>query len=185
MDNVLSQIQSFADNAHGDQKRKYTPDRYIVHPTRVMEICNQYTNDRAVLAAALLHDVLEDTNTKKEDIEDFLKTIMDQNQVQRTIKLVIELTDVYVKNNYPGWNRRKRKSREADRLEKTSPEAQTIKYADIIDNSGEIAAHDPGFAEKFLSECRYLLTRMSKGNAELRQRAIETVQTEIAHLEKS
>src|SRR5688572_6799687 len=139
MDNTISQIRDFADKAHGDQTRRYTPDRYIVHPTRVMEICQQYTNDRAMLAAALLHDVLEDTDVTKDEIEDLLLTVMDHQQAQRTIKLVVELTDIYVKKNFPQMNRRKRKIKEADRLEKTSAEAQTIKYADIIDNSGEIA----------------------------------------------
>ena len=185
MDNTLLQIQAFADKAHGDQTRRYTPDRYIVHPTRVMEICQQYTNDRAVLAAALLHDVLEDTDVTKDNIEDFLRTVMDLHQAQRTIKLVVELTDIYVKKNFPQWNRRKRKALEAERLGKTSPEAQTIKYADIIDNSAEIATHDPEFGEKFLNECRNLLTKMTKGNAELRQRAIDTVHSNIELLKKS
>jgi guanosine-3',5'-bis(diphosphate) 3'-pyrophosphohydrolase len=185
MDNAILQIRDFADKAHGDQTRRYTPDRYIVHPTRVMEICRQYTNDRTMLAAALLHDVLEDTEVTKDNIEDFLRTVMDQQQAQRTIKLVVELTDIYVKKNFPQMNRRKRKIKEADRLGKASPEAQTIKYADIIDNSGEIAAHDPDFAERFLDECRNLLAKMTKGNAELRQRAIDTVQANIAQLKKS
>jgi guanosine-3',5'-bis(diphosphate) 3'-pyrophosphohydrolase len=184
MDQILSQIRDFADRAHGNQTRKYSPDRYIVHPTRVMEICLQYTTDRAVLAAALLHDVLEDTSVNKESLEDFLRSVMDHNQAQRTLKLVIELTDVYVKANYPQWNRRKRKAKEVERLEKTSPEAQTIKYADIIDNSSEIAEHDPDFAELFLHECRNLLKKMTKGNAALRQRAIDTVDVAIGQLKK-
>jgi len=61
MDKVLEQVKDFADKAHGDQLRKYTPDRYIVHPMRVMLICQEYTDDSQILAAALLHDVLEDT----------------------------------------------------------------------------------------------------------------------------
>lgn len=184
MDEVLKQVRNFADQAHGDQTRKYSPDRYIVHPTRVMEICRQYTNDRAVLSAALLHDVLEDTPVKKESIEDFLQTIMDHNDAQRTIKLVVELTDIYTKKNFPGWNRRKRKAKEVERMEKTSAESQTIKYADILDNCGEIAENDPDFANTFLSECRNLLKTMTKGNSELRQRAIDTVDATMAQLKK-
>lgn len=185
MDNILSQIRSFADHAHGDQTRRYSPDRYIVHPTRVMQICQQYTNEPAVLAAALLHDVLEDTPVTKDAIEDFLRTIMEPGQVQRTVQFVVELTDVYVKKNYPQWNRRKRKAKETERLQKVSAEAQTIKYADIIDNSGEIAVHDPEFAEKYLGECRNLLKKMTKGNPELHQRAVDTVFENIAQLKKS
>jgi (p)ppGpp synthase/HD superfamily hydrolase len=58
---ILAAITDFADIAHGSQMRKYTPERYIVHPARVMRLCQEYTDDVTVLAAALLHDVLEDT----------------------------------------------------------------------------------------------------------------------------
>lgn len=178
MDQVLEKIKDFADRAHGEQTRRYSADRYIVHPMRVMEICRQHTNDLAILAAAILHDVLEDTDVKKDEIEDFLRGIMEPSQAQRTLKFVIELTDIYVKKNYPEWNRRKRKNKEADRLSTVSPEAQTIKYADIIDNSGEIATHDPDFALKYLDEASLLLNKMTKGIKQLRERALETVKTE-------
>jgi guanosine-3',5'-bis(diphosphate) 3'-pyrophosphohydrolase len=178
MDRVLTQVRDFADRAHGNQTRRYSADRYIVHPVRVMEICRQHTNDLALLAAAILHDVLEDTEVRKNEMEDFLKEIMEPTAAQRTLQFVIELTDIYVKNNYPQWNRRKRKSKEADRLEKVSAEAQTIKYADIIDNSGEIASHDPDFAKLYLDEATVLLSKMTKGNRQLRERALETVKAE-------
>lgn len=66
-----------------------------------MEICRQYTQDTAILAAALLHDLLEDTPVRKEAMEEFLLSVMDHRQTQRTIKLVVEPTDIYVKANYP------------------------------------------------------------------------------------
>src|SRR5689334_7716319 len=99
MDKILAQIRDFADKAHGNQTRRYSSDRYIIHPIRVLQIVQQYTNDQAMLAAALLHDVIEDTDVTKENIEDFLRTIMDPHQAQRTIKLVVELIDIYVKKN--------------------------------------------------------------------------------------
>ncbi|MBD0255325.1 MAG: metal-dependent phosphohydrolase, partial [Cytophagales bacterium] len=54
METALTTITAFADRAHGQQMRRYTPERYIVHPVRVMELCREYTTDEAVLAAALL-----------------------------------------------------------------------------------------------------------------------------------
>src|SRR6266487_1757727 len=164
METVLEQIKDFADRAHGEQKRKYTPERYIVHPARVMEMCKGYTNDITVLAAALLHDVLEDTPVTKEETKDFLVKVMDIKKADRTVKLIEELTDVFVKSRYPQWNRRKRKSKEEDRLEKTSADSQTIKYADIIDNCVEVVTHDPDFGEKFLAECKALLKKINKGD---------------------
>jgi (p)ppGpp synthase/HD superfamily hydrolase len=180
---VLDKITDFADRAHGAQMRKYEPERYIVHPIRVMKICSEYTTDVQLLAAALLHDVIEDTTTTADDIHLFLLTVMNPADAAATTALVVELTDVYVKKDYPQWNRRTRKAREADRLEQTSPASQTVKYADIIDNCVEIARHDEDdFSEKFLKECRSLLKRINKGDQRLYQRAVVTVDECIVSL---
>jgi guanosine-3',5'-bis(diphosphate) 3'-pyrophosphohydrolase len=182
MEEILEQIRDFADRAHGQQMRKYTPERYIVHPVRVMNLLREYTNDVTMLAAALLHDVIEDTPVKKEDIHAFLLNQMRPEQAERTTRLVVELSDVYVKKDYPQWNRRKRKEKETARLEKTSSDSQTVKYADIIDNSSEIINYDTDFAPLFLYECRAILKRLNKGNPQLYKRAIETVDNCIARL---
>ena len=175
MSPTLSHIISFADQAHGEQLRKYSPERYIVHPVRVMETCRKYTDDIAVLAAAILHDVLEDTAVKKEEIRNFLKDILTQNQADKTIRIVEELTDVFVKSKYPHLNRRQRKSKELERLKKISPEAQTIKYADILDNSIEIAEQDPEFAPVYLKESRNILKQLKNGDAELRSEVMHVL----------
>lgn len=176
MEDVLKKIIEFTDRAHGSQTRKYSPDRYIVHPVRVMDQCRQYSDDIAVLAAALMHDVLEDTPTTKEEMREFLLSIMDEATADRAVDLVVELTDVYVKANYPKMNRRTRKAKERDRIATTSADSQTIKYADIIDNCKEIVREDPDFADVFLRECQQLLQRMDTGNTKLKQIAIDTVE---------
>lgn len=168
---TIDEIIAFADKCHGEQMRRYEPDRYIVHPTRVMEICREYTTELPQLAAAILHDVLEDTPATVEELEQFLQTVMSEPAAAQTIRLVLELTDVYVKEDYPHWNRRKRKDKEAARLGKTSAAAQTIKYADIIDNAPEITERDPDFAQRFLPEYKDLLRKMTKGNPALHERA--------------
>jgi (p)ppGpp synthase/HD superfamily hydrolase len=175
MENVLAQVRDFADKAHGDQTRKYSAERYIVHPIRVMEMCMNYTSSIPVLSAALLHDVLEDTNVSESKMKDFLFTIMDEKDANETTGLVVELTDVYTKATNPSWNRRKRKKKETERIEKTSGDSQTVKYADIIDNSREILDQDPEFAAVFLLECKNLLKKIPLGNQELYAEAIQTV----------
>ena len=156
MEEKLEKVRDLAENAHGNQKRKYTAERYIVHPVRVMETCSRFTTDLCILAAALLHDVLEDTPVRKNDLEAFLLTLMNAEMATRTMQLVIELTDVYVKKDFPDINRRTRKSKEFLRLDKTSADSQTIKYADIIDNTREIVQYDPDFAKVFVYECRQI-----------------------------
>lgn len=177
MEDILEKIKEFANSAHGEQRRKFADEPYIEHPVRVMKICQQYTHDVTVLAAALLHDVLEDTPVNKQQMKDFLQTVMDTTKTERTLQLVDDLTDRYVKSNYPQWNRRKRKAKEAERLAETSADSQTIKYADIIDNSAEIVHHTTDFAKVFLLECRALLQKITKGHQQLYQRAVETVNT--------
>lgn len=179
MEDILDKIRDFADNAHGEQMRKYTPERYIVHPVRVMETCRNYENSLPVLAAALLHDVLEDTPVTENELANFLTTVMGAAEAKKTLKLVIEMTDVYVKSAYPRLNRRQRKEKELERIVETSPEAQTIKYADIIDNSTKMAAHDPDFAPRYLRECLKILQKADKGNKVLREKALEAVRNEL------
>lgn len=175
MDEILEQIKNFADEAHGNQQRKYSTERYIVHPVRVMKICEEYDNRTEVLAAALLHDVLEDTSKTEQELYRFLCDTLHPQQADRALLLVIELTDVYTKKAYPNWNRKKRKQKETERLSDTSAEAQTIKYADIIDNTNEIVVFDRHFAPKFLKECLHILELADKGNKSLRKMATDRV----------
>ncbi|RPD38581.1 HD domain-containing protein [Chitinophaga barathri] len=176
MDKILQAVQEFADKAHGDQTRKYSPDRYIVHPIRVMETCREYTADMTILAAALLHDVLEDTPVSPQALLQFLETIMTIEEAFRTLGYVTELTDVYIKSVYPHLNRRTRKAKELDRLVKTSPASQTIKYADILDNAKDVVKADPDFARVFLREYKTILRKCDKGNKNLRARAMALVE---------
>jgi guanosine-3',5'-bis(diphosphate) 3'-pyrophosphohydrolase len=171
---LILQVNRFAAAAHQQQTRKYSDESYIVHPERVMKTCKVYLNETAVLCGALLHDVLEDTPITYDDLRIFLMTVMDQPTALQTLKIVDELTDKFTKSDYPRLNRRLRREKEANRLAQVSSEAQTIKYADIIDNT-DVAQHDPDFARVYLKEASAVLQLMDKGNAELRAIAIETV----------
>jgi (p)ppGpp synthase/HD superfamily hydrolase len=176
MESKLEKIREFADEAHGDQKRKYSGDRYIVHPIRVMEICSQYTQNHIILAAALLHDVLEDTPVTKLKMKLFLETIMSVEDADKTIKLVAALTDVYTKEKFPLLNRKNRRYKESERLHNIPADAQTVKYADIIDNTIDMTQNDPDFATVYLKECMTTLKKITNGNPELYKRALQTVE---------
>ena len=68
---LVEKALQFASEAHGSigQKRKYTGEDYIVHPIEVMEIVKSVPHTQEMLAAALLHDTVEDTPATFEDIE--------------------------------------------------------------------------------------------------------------------
>ncbi|RZJ58770.1 MAG: HD domain-containing protein [Flavobacterium sp.] len=182
MEEILLKVRDFADKAHGTQMRKYTPERYIVHPVRVMETVRSYSNKLPMLAAALLHDVLEDTPVSQEEMLRFLKEVMTLEDAEETLRLVIEMTDVFIKEDYPKLNRKHRKQKEAERIAETSPDAQTIKYADILDNCSKIAVLSPGFAPKYLRECLAILNVTDKGDQLLYAKALNAVKNSLGNL---
>jgi len=176
MDSILEKVRIFATDAHCGQTRKYSPEPYIVHPIRVMKTLATAGMPFPLLAAALLHDVLEDTAVTEKELSIFLHGNMSESDAKETMGLVVELTDVYVKQAYPDWNRRKRKEMELQRIVMTRPDAQTIKYADILDNVQEIASQDPDFAPRYLRECLQILNKIDKGNSDLRKSAMAAVE---------
>jgi guanosine-3',5'-bis(diphosphate) 3'-pyrophosphohydrolase len=161
---ILETVTQYADAAHGEQLRKYSRDRYIVHPVRVMKICKRYSDNVQMHAAALLHDVLEDTHVTADEMSIFLKSVFNLREANETLRMVVELTDIYTKKAYPHLKRRARKDLEIIRLSKISIDAQTIKYADIMDNAKDIMIHDVDFATVYLKESQRLLEEMNQGN---------------------
>jgi (p)ppGpp synthase/HD superfamily hydrolase len=172
---ILQFVKNFADEAHGSQVRKYSGERYIVHPIRVMEMVREFKDDLPSLSAALLHDVLEDTPVTQAVMESALLRVMEAKHASKTIGLVVELTDVFVKEGYPGLNRRSRKEKEAARLASVSADAQSIKYADIIDNVTDIVREDTDFAKVYVSEAKKMLQVMDSGHPVLRGNALAIV----------
>ncbi|MBR2578633.1 MAG: bifunctional (p)ppGpp synthetase/guanosine-3',5'-bis(diphosphate) 3'-pyrophosphohydrolase, partial [Clostridia bacterium] len=66
--NVVEKAYQLAKKAHKSQKRVSGTD-YILHPTSVAYILADLGMDTQCIAAALLHDVIEDTDVTKEEIE--------------------------------------------------------------------------------------------------------------------
>lgn len=177
---ILNQVKEYADTSHGTQVRKYTGERYIAHPMRVMETVRGYCSDLPVLAASLLHDVLEDTPVTANELEVDLSKFMGPDDVRKTTQIVIELTDIFVKKHYPRVNRKSRKEKEALRLSSVSAEAQTVKYADIIDNVVDIVKQDADFAKIFVKEAKSMLMMMEAGDPRLREKALSVVDGSLA-----
>lgn len=158
-------IIQFATEAHGTQKRKYTNEPYINHPLSVAEAVKENGGDGNMIAASILHDVLEDTHITHEMLRVFLHKT-DPLNAEDILNLVVELTDVYTKENFPEDNRKARKSMETFRLSTVSERAQTIKIADIEDNTPSIIKYAPKFAKVFLAEKEELLLLISPNGYE-------------------
>ncbi|MBQ9517663.1 MAG: bifunctional (p)ppGpp synthetase/guanosine-3',5'-bis(diphosphate) 3'-pyrophosphohydrolase [Eubacterium sp.] len=69
MTDVFEKAVSFAARAHRGQKRK-DGSIYILHPLEVAVIAGTMTHDEDVIAAAVLHDTVEDTDVTAQDILD-------------------------------------------------------------------------------------------------------------------
>jgi len=66
--NLIRRAYDFACNAHDGQKRK-SGEPYIIHPLNVAYLLAEMHFDPAVIAAGLLHDVLEDCDVPRPELE--------------------------------------------------------------------------------------------------------------------
>ena len=67
--NKVEKAVVFATRAHAGTYRKGKNKPYILHPIEAMAIVKQFTEDEDVLAAAVLHDTVEDTSVTVERLE--------------------------------------------------------------------------------------------------------------------
>lgn len=67
---IFEKAIQFAVERHSGQTRKFTDAPYILHPLEVASIVGTMTSDRELLAAAVLHDTVEDTDTTLEEIRE-------------------------------------------------------------------------------------------------------------------
>jgi GTP diphosphokinase / guanosine-3',5'-bis(diphosphate) 3'-diphosphatase len=65
---LLNRAYVYAMRAHGEQKRA-SGDPYISHPLEVAAILTELKLDDATIAAALLHDTIEDTDATRAEID--------------------------------------------------------------------------------------------------------------------
>ena len=172
----LKDIILLAVDLHGNQKRKYTGEPYVNHTVQVAKIVKNYGGDDIMVYAAVLHDVLEDTDTTKEELFNHLRQIIGPEKAIEVVKLVQELTDVFTKDDYPDINRKGRKEMEAMRLGSISSKAQTIKYADLLDNGQDIMKNDPKFGKVYLREKAEILKHMNRGNQELYKKCLSSLE---------
>ena len=162
MTDIVTRARVFATAAHAavGQVRKYTNEPYIVHPTEVAAIVASVGGTPAQIAAAWLHDTVEDTGVTIETIEAEFGS--------EVAELVGWLTDVSQPHD---GNRAHRKAVDREHSARSPAAAQTVKLADLISNSRSIVQHDPAFAVTYLEEKRQLLEVMNKGDPGLMAQA--------------
>ena len=165
---VLMRAYGLAESAHGEinHVRKYTGEPYINHLAAVVDLVGDVDGTEDMMAAAWLHDVIEDTPTTYDDVREIVS--------ENVADLVLQLTDV---SRPEDGNRSIRKAMDRAHLAKASPAAQTIKLADLIDNAKSISDHDPRFAAVYVAEMRQLLEVLVDGSPILQKRARKIVES--------
>lgn len=152
MDRVeKAKIFSIAAHDAVGQVRKYTGEPYHTHPAEVAKIVFNHGGNNDQIAAAYLHDTVEDTYVTVDTIrKHFGDTIAN---------LVDWLTD---QSKPEDGSRATRKAIDRQHTADAPKEAQFIKCADLIHNTQSIVEHDEHFAIIYMKEKRALLEAMTK-----------------------
>lgn len=170
-DELLTKATAFAICYHHGQKRKYTGEDYIVHPTEVSQKMHDYLIKKydkvpyeafsrmiiaTIMSVAFLHDTVEDTEATLEDIEkEFGKQVKD---------LVYWLTNV---SKPEDGNRKIRKQKDLEHILSAPITAICIKIADVICNCKGMVEldrkySDGEFCKRYIKEKLQFLHELEK-----------------------
>jgi len=128
---LLDRAIVFAVKAHAGTERRGKGYPYIVHPMEAVEIVATMTADQELLAAAILHDTVEDTEVTVEQLK--------AEFGERVASLVADESDVMPEGmtEEASWHQRKQAA--IDRLSKASHDAKMVALGDKLSNMRAIA----------------------------------------------
>lgn len=123
---LLDRAIIFAVNAHRNTERRGKGFPYIVHPLEAVEIVATITPDQELLAAAALHDTIEDTDVTVEDIR--------REFGNRVAELVYAESDRFTQgvSEEDSWHERKQAA--IDRLAAAPHDAKIVAMGDKLSN---------------------------------------------------
>jgi len=159
---LFALVAHSADRTYGPtgQKRKYSGEPYIIHPIHVCTILQRLSANfpesvvtAEMQAAAILHDVVEDTGITIELVE--------QEFGLEVSRIVAGLTDV---SKPEDGNRAARKALDLSHTAEQASDVKTVKLADLISNAPSIISNDKGFAVRWMSEKEALLEVLADGD---------------------
>lgn len=126
-----------ATKAHGGTQRRGKGFPYIIHPLEALAIVATMTNDAEMLAAAVLHDCIEDTDITFSDIE--------RDFGERVARLVMSETDVEESVSGRPLTWQERKLRDMVKLSVAPRDEKIVAMGDKLSNMRAIARD---YAEK-------------------------------------
>ena len=169
---IIFQAAAFAARAHRHQVRKDRKTPYVSHVFRVCLVVRQVfgINDPKVLAAALLHDTIEDTSTDCDDIiEEFGQDVADWvGALTKDMRLPED-----------------RRESEYKRVLAAAPwQVKACKLADIYDNVVDCKSFLPEKRRRTAKRSRDYLDAMRPGLPEEVREAFRLTEERLAEMEK-
>ena len=121
----------FAVDAHANTERRGKGFPYVIHVLEAMEIVASITNDPELLAAAALHDTVEDTSVTLEQLR--------AEFGERVAKIVCNESDVFEAGKSEAESWRDRKQAAIDRLARAPRDSKIVALGDKLSNMRAIA----------------------------------------------
>lgn len=123
---LLDKAIIFATNAHKNTERRGKGFPYIVHPLEVVSIVSTITSDQELLAAAVLHDTVEDTDTSIDTIR--------REFGDKVAKIVESESDKIFENMSESDSWKARKEFAISRLAMSTVETKIVALGDKLSN---------------------------------------------------
>jgi len=138
-EHLIARAKEFAEQKHGDQLDDSGLNYFIHHVLQVGQLVELVTKDDSIIAAAYLHDTLEDTDTTLSELEEKFD--------KRIAGLVHELTHEGHKDSR-GYYFPQLKSRDAI----------LIKFADRLSNLSRMEAWDDERKAQYIKKSKFWRT---------------------------
>lgn len=149
---LVLRAAALAVRAHAGQRRKYAPEPYVNHPARVAALVTVRHPEPTLIAAAWLHDVVEDTPVELPAIADAFGPAV--------AALVAGCTNADHDDTLP---RAEKKRRDRARLAAQPVAVKRIKLCDRLDNVRDLGAAPTDFVRLYVGETRALLREALSG----------------------
>lgn len=124
---IYERALSIAASSHKDQKRKHDGSPYIVHPVMVAYILEQHGFSEIVVAAGLVHDVLEDSDISEQELRKELGSE------------IVDIVTAVSENTELPWE--DRKEQYVSDVVSSGESVWAVSVADKIHNASNLTAH--------------------------------------------
>ncbi|MBA4188325.1 MAG: hypothetical protein C0467_09995 [Planctomycetaceae bacterium] len=168
---IIFEAAAFASRAHKNQIRKDNQTPYVSHVFRVCLVVRHIFgfDDPRMLAAAMLHDTIEDTPTDFDDILEHFGP-----DVARWVAALTK--DMRLENDI-------REAEYAKGLAAADWQVKVLKLADVYDNAGDCRSFPPSGRRKTLTKSRFYLDAVRAGIPAEAQHVVKLLEARLAELE--